>query len=42
MADDKFFVVIGKLDMQEFMCSDEKTEWMRSRLAHAFASMSHL
>ncbi len=42
MADIKLFVVIGELDMQEFMCSDEKTEWMCNRLARAFASMSHL
>ncbi len=41
MADDKF-VVIGELDVQEFMCSDETTEWKRGRLARAFASMPHL
>lgn len=34
-------VAIGELNVQEFMCRDETTQWKRDRLAHAFASMSH-
>ena len=40
MVDDEL-VAIGELDVQEFMCSGDSTQWKRSRLAHAFASMSH-